>query len=218
MPNDFNAGLSTRKAVYRPSPQTADHSYRIDGAACSRCGECVTVCPVGAINLKSPGRREFNVLVVDDEQVVRDSLKEWLQEEEGYSVTVAASGPEALSLLAETPAHLMLADVKMPGMDGVELLAKARELDPELTVIMMTAYATVETAVDAMKKGALDYLLKPFETDKLIPMVAGVYDAFEQARARRITVGALVLCGGYGLLRPPPREKIPSVTGSMRMW
>ncbi len=196
VPNDFNAGLSTRKAVYRPSPQTADHSYRIDGAACSRCGECVTVCPVGAINLKSPGRREFNVLVVDDEQVVRDSLKEWLQEEEGYSVTVAASGPEALSLLAETPAHLMLADVKMPGMDGVELLAKARELDPELTVIMMTAYATVETAVDAMKKGAIDYLLKPFETDKLIPMVAGVYDAFEQARARRITVGALVLCGG----------------------
>jgi len=82
---------------------------------------------------------------------------------------MAASGPDALEKLAAAPFHLMLLDIKMPGMDGVTVLEKARVIQPALHVLMMTAYATVETAVDAMKIGAMDYLIKPFEPEALIP-------------------------------------------------
>lgn len=202
VPDDFNMGLSQRKAVYLPVPHALPNSFRIDSAACNRCGECIRVCPTGAISLTAGDRREFHILVVDDELIVRDSLKEWLHEEAGFTVTTAASGPEALEHLAAGPVHLMLTDIKMPGMDGVELLERARETAPELTVIMMTAYATVETAVAAMKIGALDYLIKPFDPDKLIPMVTTVYDRFVATRDRQVAVGALVLCGGTAFFDP----------------
>ncbi|MDX9785792.1 MAG: FAD-dependent oxidoreductase [Desulfobacterales bacterium] len=203
VPDTFNAGLTLRKAVFLPAPLILPHTYQIDAAACTGCGQCVPVCPTGAIQLQALDRQRFRILVVDDELIVRESLKAWLQEEEGFSVISVASGAEALACLAEgPPIHLMLTDIKMPGMDGVELLQKARELFPELTVILMTAYATVETAVEAMKIGASDYLIKPFEPDKLIPMVTGVYHEFEMARARRVTVGAVVLCGGTAFFDP----------------
>ncbi|HSO21123.1 MAG TPA: response regulator, partial [Desulfosarcina sp.] len=202
VPDAFNAGLSKRKAIYLPVPHTVPNAYVIDAAACTRCGECEAACPTHAIRLSGRDRQRFRILVVDDELVVRESLKEWLQEEEGYSVTIAASGKEALAHLAGETCHLMLTDIKMPGMDGVELLEKAREIAPDLTVIMMTAYATVETAVDAMKIGAMDYLIKPFEPDNLIPMVAGVYAEFETAAARKLEVGALVFCGGAAYFDP----------------
>jgi heterodisulfide reductase subunit A len=146
-------------------------------------------------------RRKFRILVVDDELAVRDSLKEWL-EEEGFSVAMAGSGAEALAALAAEPYHLMLLDIKMPGMDGVEVLERAKALSPELTVVMMTAYATVETAVEAMKIGALDYLIKPFEVDSLMPKVATVYQRLEAAQARQIETGAVVLCGGTDFYDP----------------
>ncbi|MBP1620815.1 MAG: two component, sigma54 specific, transcriptional regulator, Fis family, partial [Acidobacteria bacterium] len=85
------------------------------------------------------------ILVVDDEQHVRSSLAAWFRED-GYDVTVAGSGREALQALARDGADILLVDIKMPGMDGLELQRKARELAPDATVIIMTAYASVETA------------------------------------------------------------------------
>ncbi|MBW1777637.1 MAG: response regulator, partial [Deltaproteobacteria bacterium] len=166
VPDAFNAGLSKRKAIYLPIPHAIPNPYIIDFAACTLCGECEKVCPTHAIRLSEQERKKFRILVVDDELVVRDSLKELL-EEEGFFVNMAESGTQALEILSgsETPYHLMLADIKMPGMDGVELLQKTKERFQDTTVIMMTAYATVETAVEAMKIGALDYLIKPFEPD-----------------------------------------------------
>ncbi|MEW6262621.1 MAG: response regulator [Thermodesulfobacteriota bacterium] len=195
VPDPFNAGLSLRKAVYLPVPQALPHLYRIDTSACTRCGACVKVCPTGAINLVDVGRRAFHVLVVDDELVVRDSLKAWI-EDEGYGVATASSGPEALELLAAGPVHLLLLDVKMPGMDGIEVLEKAKKISPELTVVMMTAYATVETAVEAMKIGALDYLIKPFDPEALFPLVQSLYEKVEAETGPAFEVGAVVLCGG----------------------
>ncbi|MGA6926254.1 MAG: response regulator, partial [Desulfosarcina sp.] len=154
------------------------------------------VCPTGAIRLSATGRRAFRILVVDDESIVRNSLDAWLAEEEGYHVDMAAAGAEALEKLAADPFHLMLLDIKMPGMDGVEVLEKAKALQPALDVLMMTAYATVETAVEAMKHEAMDYLIKPFETEDLISKVAGVYDAFQEAGYPKQTVGAIVLATG----------------------
>jgi len=203
VPDAFNAGLSKRKAIYLPIPHAIPNPYVIDFAACTRCGECEKVCPTHAIRLSEQERKKFRILVVDDELVVRDSLKELL-EEEGFFVNMAESGPQALEILSETdtPYHLMLADIKMPGMDGVELLQKTKERFPDMTVIMMTAYATVETAVEAMKIGALDYLIKPFEPDALIPMILRVYEDFEAAGAVQAEFGAIVLTGGTAYYDP----------------
>ncbi|HSO62053.1 MAG TPA: response regulator [Desulfobacterales bacterium] len=197
----FNAGLATRKAIYLPVPHNIPNAYVVDTAACTRCGACAEVCPTDAIRMPETERKKFRILVVDDELVVRDSLKEWLAEE-GYTVAMAASGSEALDALDAGTFHLMLLDIKMPGMDGVEVLERAKSRSPDLAVVMMTAYATVETAVDAMKIGALDYLIKPFEVDSLLPKVEKVYQRLEAAEARQIETGALVLCGGTDFYDP----------------
>ena len=202
VPDAFNAGLTRRKAVYLPVPHNIPRIFTIDPAACTRCGACEPVCPTGAIRLSDMGRQAFRILVVDDESIVRKSLDAWLGDEIGYTVEMAASGAEALEKLTATPFHLMLLDIKMPGMDGVEVLEKARAIRPALQTLMMTAYATVETAVDAMKIGAMDYLIKPFEPDALIPKVAAVYAAFEETGYRKETVGAIVLATGTTCFDP----------------
>lgn len=201
VPDTFNAGLSLRKAVYLPVPHAVPNPYVIDPVACTRCGECQKVCPTQAIDLADSQRRRFHVLVVDDELAVRDSLKEWLVDE-GFSVDMADSGARALKKLEEKTCHLMLADIKMPGMDGVELLKRAKEAYPDLTVVMMTAYATVETAVDAMKIGARDYLMKPFDPEKMLPMVAGIFEEMIAGRDESLEVGAVVMACGTDYFDP----------------
>ncbi|MGO9022085.1 MAG: response regulator [Syntrophobacteraceae bacterium] len=209
VPDDFNAGLAMRKAVYLPVPHNIPNNYVIDMIACTRCGECEKVCPTGAINLKSDARRAFRVLVVDDELVVRDSLKEWLVVE-GFSVDMAQSGAEAIELLSVNDYGLMLLDIKMPGMDGVEVLKIAKDMREQLPVLMMTAYATVETAVQAMKIGALDYLMKPFDIEALIAKVVQQYESTVTVTGRTIEVGAVVMTAGSGFCDP---AEVPDTYG-----
>ena len=121
-----------------------------------------------------------SILIVDDENVVRDSLGKWF-EEEGYSVDTANSAREALLKLPRQRWDLALIDIKMPGMDGLELHRKIREVDPNILVIIMTGYASVETAVQALKEGAYDYVMKPFDPDDL---AHGVAKALDHRRAR----------------------------------
>ncbi|OGB96708.1 MAG: Fis family transcriptional regulator [candidate division NC10 bacterium RIFCSPLOWO2_12_FULL_66_18] len=111
-----------------------------------------------------------SILVVDDEEIVRDSLARWL-EEDGYQVDTAPDGQAALAKLAAQAYAILLVDLKMPGIDGLQVLAQARTLQPDAAIIIMTAYATVDTAVQAMKQGAYDYLVKPFEPEELSLMV-----------------------------------------------
>jgi DNA-binding NtrC family response regulator len=108
----------------------------------------------------------MKILVVDDEAIVRESLKAWF-EQDGYSVDAADSAKEGLRLCAQGKYDIALVDIKMPGMDGLEMQRRLAEADPDLTVILMTAYATVESAVKAMKAGAYDYIVKPFDPDDL---------------------------------------------------
>jgi DNA-binding NtrC family response regulator len=110
------------------------------------------------------------ILVVDDEALVRDSLASWL-EEDGYQVDTAPDGQTALAMLGRQAYAVLLVDLKMPGISGLQVLSRARTMQPEAAVILMTAYATVETAVQAMKQGAHDYLMKPFEPEELSKMV-----------------------------------------------
>jgi heterodisulfide reductase subunit A len=201
VPDEFNAGLGIRKAIYLPVPHAIPNPYVIDYTVCTRCGECQKVCPMEAIQIPDKVRKGFRILVVDDELIVRESLKEWL-EVEGFEVDMAASGLEALDKLSRQTNQLMLLDLKMPGMDGVQVLQKALEEPPDLAVVMMTAYATVETAVEAMKIGAQDYLVKPFNPENLIPRVERLYQERTAAAGRRIEVGAVVLCGGTAFFDP----------------
>jgi len=214
VPDAFNAGLTDRKAIYLPVPHNIPNTYTIDQQACTRCGACEPVCPTHAIDLSAMGRQAFRILVVDDESIVRNSLDAWLGDEEGYRVEMAASGPEALEKLASTKFHLVLLDIKMPGMDGVTVLKKTKAVQPELAVLMMTAYATVETAVDAMKIGATDYLIKPFETDDLIPKVSAVYGDFQRSGFKKETFGAIVLATGTTCYNPA-EDKNPMGYGAV---
>ena len=106
------------------------------------------------------------ILVIDDEASMRECLKDWLMED-GYEVGLAASGEEGLLMSQKETWDVVLLDLKMPGMDGIETLKRLKDLDQESEVVMMTAYATVDTAVQAMKEGAFDYLVKPFDPDEI---------------------------------------------------
>lgn len=110
------------------------------------------------------------LLIVDDELSVRDSLAKWFHEE-GYEVGIAEDANDALTRLAESDWDAALVDIKMHGIDGIELQRRIHELKPELIVIMMTGYASVETAVTALKNGAYDYVTKPLDPDEIAHLV-----------------------------------------------
>lgn len=116
---------------------------------------------------ENTGKTRGNILVAEDEQAVRESLAEVLREE-GYEVVAVADGTEALRALEEREFDLVLSDIRMPGADGLEVLQRTREIAPQTLVLLMTAHATVETAVEAIRRGAQDYLLKPIIFDDLL--------------------------------------------------
>ena len=110
------------------------------------------------------------LLIVDDELSVRDSLAKWFREE-GYEIGTAENANDALTRLAEQRWDVALVDIKMHGTDGIELQRRMHEIDPELMVIIMTGYASVETAVTALKNGAYDYVTKPLDPDEIAHLV-----------------------------------------------
>ena len=114
--------------------------------------------------------RKISILIVDDEESVRDSLYNWFMED-GYRVECAEDAKKALSKLELDPFDIILADIKMLGMDGLEMLRRIKTIRKESIVIMMTAFATVDTAVQALKDGAFDYVTKPFDPDDLSHLI-----------------------------------------------
>ncbi len=114
--------------------------------------------------------KKISLLIVDDEDSVRDSLSNWFFED-GYQVECAENAKKALSMLESGSFDIILADIKMPGMDGLEMLRRIKYLKKEAIVIMMTAFATVDTAVQALKDGAFDYVTKPFDPDDLSHLI-----------------------------------------------
>jgi len=107
-----------------------------------------------------------SILVVDDERAIQDTIA-WCLRTDGHEVRTAGSGEEAMAIMADQGFDLILSDIIMPGLSGVELLRKAHALHPQTLVVLIPAFATVETAVEALREGASDYVLKPFKFDDL---------------------------------------------------
>src|SRR5436305_1184222 len=111
-----------------------------------------------------------SILIVDDEVAILNSLSKIL-EDEGYEITVAKSGAEALKVMTSEPPDLLLLDIWMPEMDGLETLRRTREQAPRLPVMMMSGHGSIETAVKAIKLGAYDYIEKPLSLEKVTLLI-----------------------------------------------
>jgi DNA-binding NtrC family response regulator len=112
-------------------------------------------------------RRNGSVLVVDDEEIMREIL-EALLTREGYDVKLASTGSEGIDLAKTLPFDAAIVDIMMPGLDGVATLDELKKIDDDLPVLMITAFASVENAIAAMKRGAFDYITKPFKNDEVL--------------------------------------------------
>ncbi len=134
---------------------------------------------------------EAKVLIVDDEIAERITLGEALRLE-GFTVALAASGEDAVALLSEDPTFdALILDLRLPGMDGIAVLERAHTLLPEAVVILLTGYGTLESAIQALRRGAYDYLLKPSRPDEIIATLRRGLEAQRQEKQRRALVGQL---------------------------
>lgn len=138
----------------------------------------------------APDPKSARILVVDDEGAIRYSISKTLQRV-GYQVNAAASGEEALTMLDEQDYDVVLTDIRMPGLTGVELLAKIKEKAPDSIVILMTAYASLGTAVESLRLGAHDYLIKPVSSQDIRQSVSRGLERSQNLRRRRALLEAI---------------------------
>jgi DNA-binding NtrC family response regulator len=144
-------------------------------------------------------RKKTRILIVDDELAIRLSLAAWLRRD-GHEVEVAEGGRAALEALRAQSFDVLISDMKMPGMSGQELLAQVANDDPELPVVMMTAYGSIESAVQAMKGGAVDYVVKPFDPLEIGMLVTRILDDRRLRREHELLKHRVRDLGGAGLL------------------
>lgn len=121
------------------------------------------------------------ILVVDDEAIVRESIRDWLKDS-GYQVSVAESGEEALKLIQDENFGVMILDLRLPGMNGIDVLKKVKVLKPDIKSIVITAYPTMLTQEEATRLGAIDYLVKPVFPDKLEALIRDTLSDMEKGK------------------------------------
>ncbi len=126
---------------------------------------------------------KIKILLVDDEKDFVETLAERLQLRD-FEVTTALNGPDAVKLVKEQDFDVIFLDVKMPGMDGIEALKQIKNIKLLPQVIMLTGNATVETAIQGMKVGAYDYIMKPVDTDNLVELIGKAYKIVEDQKER----------------------------------
>src|SRR5438105_6237197 len=122
-----------------------------------------------------PKPKTANILIVDDEVLIRETLAEYLGQE-GFAVTTCADGESALDLAGGKRFDVALCDVQLPGIDGIELLERLLKISPQTHVLLITAYATVENAIQAFQRGAYDYLMKPIVLDEVLSKIRRLLD------------------------------------------
>src|SRR5947207_12176920 len=127
------------------------------------------------------------ILIVEDDEIFLRPLQRSL-EAAGYDVLMAPSGEDAIDLLKREDADLVLTDKRLPGMDGVELVRRVKAEHPDQALVVMTAYGTIESAVESVRLGAADYLVKPFEVSELLVVVRNAIEVSELRAANRATL------------------------------
>ena len=152
------------------------------------------------------------ILVVDDELDLAEHLQQSLTRQQ-YDVVATTASKDALALLAKDNFDLLLSDMMMPGMDGIQLLQEALTLDPQLVGIIMTGQATVQTALDAMKTGAFDYLLKPFKLEHILPVLTRAMNVrrlrMDNVRLREYVASLTFESNRYQIIgRSPPIQRL----------
>ena len=143
---------------------------------------------------------QLKMMLVDDEERFLSTTRKLL-EKKGFDVQTASSGGEALEMLRTSPVHVVVLDVKMPGMDGVATLREIKRQFPMIEVIMLTGHATVESAVDGLKSGAVDYLMKPAD-------IAEIIEKATQAFNRRTDIEEKIRVARMRGLMKTPREML----------
>lgn len=132
--------------------------------------------------------KKRKILVVDDEPIVRECLQDWLGAS-GFDVTTAENGKQGLEIIHDQDFGVVFLDLRLPDMDGNELLMEARKFRPDLKAIIMTAYPSKETTIEAVKLGAVEYLVKPFEPDDLLALINEILEGVKQETSRDFTLG-----------------------------
>ena len=160
--------------------------------------------------------KQSSILIVDDELSVRDSLLHWFRKD-GFRVAIAANATLALQALEQASYDIVLLDIKMPGMDGMELQARIHATDPKIVVIMMTAYASVDTAVRALKQGAFDYVTKPIDPDELSHLVGRALKAqkLEDENAQLRETIAELSSGDFIVGESPAMQNVMALIGQV---
>lgn len=130
------------------------------------------------------------ILVVDDEKAARKSLADILRLE-GYDVSAVEDGSTALETFKEQSIDLVLLDIRMPGMDGIEVMQQVTEISPDTQIIMLTAHGSMESAIDSLRYGAHDYLIKPSSPQEILSSVAGALARHAEAQRKRILLGQM---------------------------
>lgn len=130
------------------------------------------------------------ILVVDDEKTARKSLADILQLE-GYEVKAVEDGPTALANLKNQDFELILLDIRMPKMDGIEVMRQAKEISPNTQVILLTAHGSLESAIEALRFGAHDYLIKPSSPQEILSSIAGALTRHSEAQRKRLLLGQM---------------------------
>jgi DNA-binding NtrC family response regulator len=173
------------------------------------------------------------ILVIDDEAAIRDSLKMTL-EYEGYEFIGAATGQEGLALAEREAPDLVLLDVKMPGMDGIEVLERLRNMNEALPVVVVSGHGTISTAVEATKKGAFDFIEKPFASERVLVSLRNALDSRQlrdevRTLKKAVEVRHQMIGDSAGLKqvhgrrsdaarRPTPPCSSPARAASARSW
>ncbi|MBF0387239.1 MAG: response regulator [Candidatus Omnitrophica bacterium] len=145
-----------------------------------------------------PAENNVKILVVDDEEILRERLKRLLELDD-YEVNTAESGPKGLEEFARFGPDIVLLDIKMPGMDGIEVLDRLKQLPHQAEVFMLTGHGGLETAIEALRKGAFDYMTKPIDYDELEINLKRALEK-KALRLKLATAGELVLAAGREVL------------------
>ncbi|EGB14598.1 response regulator receiver modulated heterodisulfide reductase subunit A [Pseudodesulfovibrio mercurii] len=202
VPSEFNAGLTERTAVHLPVPYAIPNHYVLDLDNCIRCWKCHEACPTGAIDFKFEDRRDFHILVADRDPDVKAMMEAELKEQ-NFPLHFAQSGREAVDRLAsEEPVGLLLLGMGLNDMDAERVLTRARELRPDLPVVVLADPGSEEAAADLVMQGAREYLVKPLRRKRFVPWLDKLYVRILSDSTVKLEVGAVVLAGGFDCYTP----------------